>query len=302
MPQFQITTETSLIAFIGIFLFLGGVLFFLFGVGVIRSGEGKDISFKIESGKKTTVIGSFGMLIGMVVIFWSTSTSEPISTSTPTPTTSETQQASIPNLATIDIYDSFDNPTHNGYFNQALWVTNIQTGDVAIFQENGRLTFQTVDSNNGLGSWINLVDGTGVPLKDYNAIEVKFSWDPQINGQLYLGLTAEQSWSPKVAYICDFIIASDASLLKCEGIDEEQIHSPSDRVLASNRVYTLRFEIDPTTATFVIYLDGTVIDTYIPPNPEKWLQGTVSYNIHLGAEPNSSATTYIDEARFGRIK
>jgi hypothetical protein len=76
MPQFQITTQAPLIAFISIFLMLGGIVLLLFGLGVIQSGEGKDIIFKIRSGWQTILIGSAGVILGGIGVFWSVSTQE----------------------------------------------------------------------------------------------------------------------------------------------------------------------------------------------------------------------------------
>ena len=65
-PQFQITTETSLIAFISVFVLLGGILLLLFGLGIIQSSEGKDLIFKIKSGPKTSLLGFVGMILGSI--------------------------------------------------------------------------------------------------------------------------------------------------------------------------------------------------------------------------------------------
>ncbi len=104
MPEFQITTQTSLIAFVGIFMFLGGTLFLLFGLGVIRSGEGKDISFKIESGRKTTIIGVSGMLIGGVAILWTSVIESP-------PTPPQTPATSISPISTVQPVEIISSPT-----------------------------------------------------------------------------------------------------------------------------------------------------------------------------------------------
>lgn len=95
MPQFQITTQAPLIAFISIFLMLGGIVLLLFGLGIIRSGTGQDISFKIESGRQTSLIGLVGIILGGFGIFWSISTPESqLLALTPTVVVAEAKPAS----------------------------------------------------------------------------------------------------------------------------------------------------------------------------------------------------------------
>lgn len=201
----------------------------------------------------------------------------------------------------INVYDTFDNSKYDGSINQSLWVVN-PDDNMSVSQDSGKLVLQASQPNDSGGLWINPSNGTETTLQSYNAFEAKFSWKPEIKNKLYLGLTVQQNWSPRVAYVCDFIIMDTSSFLHCTGIDNEQTLSPNDITVAPNRVYTLRFEINPKTATFVIYLNDSVIDTYEPPHPEKWLQGPIAYDVHLGADPNSLGISYVDDVKFGQHK
>jgi len=211
-----------------------------------------------------------------------------------------TQQPPSP-ASGIDVYDMFDNSKYNGKIDQSLWVVN-PDDNMTAYQDNGKLVFQASEPSDYGTLWINPMNGTKTSLQIYNAIEAEFSWDPEIKNKLYLGLGIEQSWSPRVAYICDFILIKDSSFLHCSGIDNEQTLSPNDVEVVPNRIYSLRLEVNPATATFIVYLDNNIIDTYKPPHPEKWQQGPIIYNLHLGSDPNSSGTSYVDNVKFGQIK
>ena len=201
----------------------------------------------------------------------------------------------------LDVYDTFDDSKYDGNINQSLWLVN-PDDNMTLYQENGKLVLQASEPKDYGTLWINPWNGNLTTLQSYNAIEAKFSWEPEIKNKLYLGLTIQQSWTPQRLYACDFILVETSSFLHCTGTDNEQTHSPNDVPIVPNRVYTLRFEIDLRTAIFVIYLDNNVIDTYQPPNPEKWLQGPISYNVHLGTEPNSSGISYVDDVKFEQLK
>lgn len=229
-----------------------------------------------------------------------TGTPEPTATPTPVPTSTPTSTPTIEPTPTF-LYDTFDNPTHDGYINETLWVAHTNR-NMGIYQNNGTLVFQASKPNNSGALWINPTTGVKTSLQNYNFIEAKFSWGPNIENRVFFGITVLQNWSPRVSYSCDFILMEALPVLHCSGIDGQQTVSPKDIPVVTGREYELRFEINPTSAAFVIYLDDTVIDTYNPPSPKKWLQGQMSYDIHFGAEPGSLATGYVDEVRFGTLK
>ncbi len=210
-------------------------------------------------------------------------------------------QTSPSSVSGINVYDTFDNSKYDGSINQSLWLVN-PDDNMTLFQDNTKLVLQASNPKDYGTLWINPLNGDLTNLQSYNAIEAKFSWEPEIKNKLYLGLTVQQSWTPQRLYACDFILSDTSSFLHCSGTDNEQTHSPNDVSIVPNRVYTLRFEIDPKTAVFIIYLDNSVIDTYEPPNPDQWLQGPISYNVHLGTEPNSSGKSYVDDVKFGQLK
>lgn len=223
-----------------------------------------------------------------------TGTPEPTATQTPTPT------PTIEPTPTF-LYDTFDSPIHDGYINQALWVVNANN-NMGIYQNNGKLVFQASKPKNSGVLWINPTSGVKASIQNYNFIEANFSWEENITNRVFFGLTVLQNWSPRVGYSCDFVLMESIPVLHCSGTDGQQTISPKDISVVAGRAYELRFEINPTTATFVIYLNDTVIDTYNPPSPEKWLQGQISYDIHLGADPGSMATGYVDDVRFGKVR
>lgn len=221
-------------------------------------------------------------------------------TQTETPTPTHTSTPTIEPTPTF-LYDTFENPAHDGYINEALWDVHTNN-NIGINQHDGTLVFQASRPNNPGALWINPTSGVEVSLQNYNFIEANFSWGPNIENRVFFGITVLQNWSPRVAYSCDFILTEASTVLHCSGIDGQQMVSPKDISVVTGQAYELRFEIDPTTAAFVIYLDDTVIDTYNPPFPEKWLQGQMSYDIHFGADPGSIATGYVDDVRFGGLK
>lgn len=229
-----------------------------------------------------------------------TGTPEPTSTPTPPPAPTQTFTPTIEATPTF-LYDTFDNTTHDGYLNQALWVVHTNN-NMAINQNNGQLAFHASKPKNGGTIWINPTSGVAASLQNHNFMEAKFSWESTITNRVFFGITVLQNWSPRRSYSCDFILTEDNPVLHCSGINGQESVSPKDVSVAAGREYELRFEIHPTTAAIVIYLDDTVIDTYNPPSPEKWLQGQMSYDIHLGADPGSIFTGYIDDVRFGKSK
>ncbi|MEW6402387.1 MAG: hypothetical protein AB1649_11350 [Chloroflexota bacterium] len=210
-------------------------------------------------------------------------------------------QPGVSSAPDLNMYDSFDNSAYDGDLNRGLWVLNANK-NMSSYQEGGRLILQASTPTEAGTLWINPTNAVETSFDALNTFEAKFSWGPEIYNHMYLGLTIQQSWTDatQVTYACDFELKSDSSSLQCNGVDGNQ-ESPSEIITVNaGQVYTLRVQVDPGTAGFSAYLDGQLIDTYDPPEPQKWIQGPVSYNLHLGTFPLSSGTGYIDDVRFGQ--
>ncbi|HNN14127.1 MAG TPA: hypothetical protein PKL78_11255 [Anaerolineales bacterium] len=203
--------------------------------------------------------------------------------------------------STINVYDSFDNSAYDGSINQAAWVVN---GDdnMSIYQENGRLVILASTPTDYGALWLTPTNGLQASIQSFNLFEAGFSWDPAVYNKLYLGVTAQHSWTETgtVAYTCDFILTNETSIFHCNGVDGDETAQSTDVSLSSGQTYTIRMEIDPESAVFSTYLNDSLVNTYQPPNPEKWKTEPISYNVHLGTDPLSSGTVYIDDVVFGK--
>ena len=144
-------------------------------------------------------------------------------------------------------------------------------------------------------------------LQNINAIEAKFSWDSKIENRLYLGISVTRSWSftdptQQLAYICDFILTGDSSIFHCSGHDGQDVFPSKDISVKSDQIHALRIELNSDPITITSFIDDQIVDIFSPKNPQIWQTGSLSYNIHLGADPLSSGKGYVDDVSFEKTK
>lgn len=194
----------------------------------------------------------------------------------------------------ISVYDDFNDPAHNGGYNQTQWRRS--DPDVGQFrQENGRL----VITHEGPPDTVALLvsrEYDGVPLDAPTSFEARLQMDAEHNagGTTFVALDfatgAEEGLWTECAIHPDWVL--------CAGDDYLSDGLPPEKDLWQ----TLRIDVDPATMEFTYYIDGRVVGSTIPPNADD-LKAANEVVLFLGTRAESEETVvgYFDEVRIGPL-
>lgn len=192
--------------------------------------------------------------------------SAPIQTELPTVTSAPT---STPK-ADPTLYDDFKNTNFDGGYDTTLWS---KAGDntLSVFQEDGALQLLTTDATQG-GEYVLLMRQPPIRSIDrMQFLEAQLRVDEQQNGFSFvkIQIIAENingyTWDTECG-----LGFSDGLGFVCEVINffpdgNANVEYRSTEVETKlNTWYTVRIEIDPTSATIYYYLDGEQVGTFTP--------------------------------------
>ncbi len=315
MPQFQVITQAPLIAFVSIFLMLGGVVLLLFGLGVVQSGTGQDIILKFSAGRKTTLIGLVGIILGGIGIFLSLSTSEPkISEPTDTaeliPDATNTAElipeptitAELAPTAVIEsdsgMYDDFSDPAFDRGLNTSLWEPSV-TSPSYIEQQNGVLVISLEpgdEKDTNLGADLDLV--AGQPL----FIESKMLLSSEKTGigggagfDVYIGPPDGQ---PLQTWCAISREDPDTALIACTVYE---LYGTAGVRTEIDTWHTARMEMD-SDVNMTFYVDGELVGFYAPDNTDRLKGRTLALRLAAwNSEQLGGVKVNFDDVRIGQL-
>jgi hypothetical protein len=296
MPQFQIETQAPLVAFIGIFVMLGGAVLLLFGLGIVQSGAGQDVILKIKSGRQTSVIGLVGIALGAIGILWSVSTSgpeiqDPASTAEPTPITVTDVGSSM--------YDDFNDPEFNGGVNTNLWEPLV-TPPSYIEQQNGAMVLSLEPR---AGNEARLLANLHLPANQslFAESRVLLSGEkPGEDGNVHFGLVTTLDDGQKLQFGC--ALWRDGLQVGCEawGRNDVAEYGTPTGTTDYDTWHTVRIEMDSNINVY-FYVDGEQIGAYRPPDAEQIKGRSFTPRLQVWSPQQDGLKVYLDDVRVGRI-
>lgn len=159
------------------------------------------------------------------------------------------------------MYDDFNNVLYNGKFNTTLWNADITAGKIV--QENGFLTLELNDHPGQFGI------STSKSYKPTSSFffESKIKLDPTSrDGSIYASFGSSSGDTACAIFAPPIEKASGCSS------ELELPEIPQEWYAASMRPGTwhiVRVELYPDTMTFVFFVDGNKIGSFVPQNPNK---------------------------------
>jgi len=227
----------------------------------------------------------------------------PAETATPSPQPIDTAGATkppAPELTApppptgIPVYDDFNDPAYDGSYNQTQWRRS--DPNIGNFrQEDGRLII-TQEGSPGEDAKLVSREYDYVPLSGPTSFEAKLQLDPEhMSGSVFLALQFELV--PDEEYWW-----SDCS------IDPGWVHCYADSDYDSDGIppeygqwHTLRIDVDPASMELTYYIDGRIVGSTIPPNPDDFKSAGAVLYLGTWAEGEETVVGYFDEVRIGPL-
>ncbi len=234
-------------------------------------------------------------------------TATPIApTSTPVPPTATPVPTSTPRPTATSVLtyydDNFNDPAFDGTYNTGLW----SRMEGAVEQRDGVLVVSHISglwesiaglSTEKYSNWL---------LPDLGYVEAKLMLDSNLEGEYANSHVLIRSNDTNWWLNCRIVMCKtgrfctyewDRPWMACNSPDQYD----SDGIeVEYNMWHTARVEVDPETVTFHIYLDGSYLDSFTPPNATALKDDSFHVEVGVYLEPNSSATGYIDDVRIGK--
>ena len=208
------------------------------------------------------------------------------------------------------IYDRFDNPAYDSRFNPLLWSRSSADTSVQFRQQSGALVVTNTPSANPSSENLGMkrprfqrwqqVQQLQARLKissdrsgGWSPIQLS-TWTEEVNGHAWFAscTLSGSATSSRASFSCSIFIREGSSY-------PNEYLTPGVSV-DYNSWHTVRIETDPTTATVRFFLDNTLLGSHTP-NDAAALVVNDQMQVEItvwGAEPNSSATRYMDDIRI----
>ena len=194
------------------------------------------------------------------------------------------------------MYDDFNNPLYNGKFNTTLWNADITAGKVV--QENGFLTLELNDHPGQFGIYTSKSYKPTSPF----FFESKIKLDPTSrDGSIYASFGSSSGDTACTIFAPPIEQASGCSS------ELELPEIPQEGYVANMRPGTwhiVRIELYPDTMTFVFFVDGNKIGSYVPQDPDNFrdLSYTPFVFVQSGTDSAPSIIGYVESVRIGKIE
>ena len=199
------------------------------------------------------------------------------------------------------MYDDFNNPLYNGKFNTALWNAEINAGKIV--QGNGLLTFElnTAESRNGL--WTQTLYKPTYPI--FIESKMMLETTSTIDAHIQVSFISETGRDNTCGIYqhasgADTPVVSCTSELELPEIPQENYSTP----MTPGEWHLIRIELYPDYMTFVFFVDGDRIGSYVPQNPDalKDLGYTPAVFMYSGSDSAPKAIGYVDYVKIGKIE
>jgi hypothetical protein len=307
MPQFQIVTQAPLVAFIGLFLMLGGVVLLLFGLGIVQSGTGQDIMFKIKSGRQTSLIGFAGILLGAIGVLWSVSASEPampVLTNAPEPTPANAAEPTP--TATIhadsSMYDDFNDPNFDRALNTSLWQPFV-TSPSFIEQQNGVMVFSQ-EPGTGLGA--NLFAASDLVADQTHFIESEMflsSEKPGVDGDAGVGFVTNLDEGQTLTFQC-LITRNESQTAQtwctAYGRNGDINYGSATTMTEYDTWHTARIEMD-ADINVTFYIDGQQVGFFRPDDVDQIKGRAFTPELLVSSPSQDGIKANFDDVRIGQL-
>ena len=211
----------------------------------------------------------------------------------------------------MKLYDDFNNKTYDGnyesyHFDTKKWAFGPDPG-VTTTQQDGVLKLSAdtgVCGASGCGGGVTVVGGTTNaaerPLSLTNAIEAKMSLVNEFNGYFTVFIKVYAVLPYYWHYLCFMAESSSEAYFECVDSNNTLMHFSKKIPITRNQYYTVRIEVDPSTATFRGYLDNQLVDLYEPSNADELKKSKFIFLVLIGANSDTTGSAFVDEIRLGR--
>lgn len=229
-------------------------------------------------------------------------------TSTPSPTNTP---RSIPTpTTTIDtdptMYDDFNNPTDDGGFNQNQWRLSGTSPNPQVQQQDGILIITDDGDQQDTATVLVARKYDDFSLDAPTLFEAELMLSPESGaGNVDIGLFATidtGDWSS----LCSILHNDDQTQMNCRDSlwpqQTDHSHETPGQLVELGTWHTVRIEVDPNSMTITYYIDGLVVDSYVPFDAEK-LRGA-KFQFVVGTwktTAEGTMTGFIDNVRIGQL-
>jgi hypothetical protein len=198
------------------------------------------------------------------------------------------------------LYDDFNNPAHDGSYNQSLWAaSNPDAGDTR--QEDGvlKVVFGGLPNNE-----------TGLTAREYDNFkltgptffETRLMSD-DVKGNYHVWLVLESDLETQDFSDCIYRGDIVGPEIHCN------LSFAQDPVYISPKVptefgawHTVRIEVAPEPMTFTYYVDGQMIGDYNAPNADALRDANFRLKVGVWGPGEETFTGYIDDVRIGPVE
>jgi tetratricopeptide (TPR) repeat protein len=195
------------------------------------------------------------------------------------------------------MYDDFNNSEYDGNFNTALWNGSMPNGNIV--QENGSLTFELNNYSGSIG--IHAIESYEPTHPIF--VESKVMLDPtsQENAVIYVAFGSSAGDSG--CGIWAHTTGTYAQEIACatELATPQQLYSGS---ITPGTWHFLRIELHPDTMTFVYFVDGDRVGSFVSQNPDtlKDLRYNPLVFAASGTDSDPSVTGHADYVKIGEVE
>jgi Tol biopolymer transport system component len=249
------------------------------------------------------LVGVLVLLIAAGGVFLATQGEKP----SPTPAATAALAATpIPEMgADLWVYDDFNNPAHEGSYDQGLWELRADPAQVA--QRDGAMVFTQQNK---------LYQGMGLAATRYSEIsldrptffEARLMLSPDANaGNVNLDLRTELSPDETWYAECPIDSWEGKGSVGCfnEAIRQGQgevTYGPESIPVPFGSWHTVRMEVDPATMTFKYFVDGQLFGSHTPLDADRLKKARFTLSIGIYQHSTGALTGCVDDVRVGLLE
>jgi len=265
------------------------------------------LAFLIQQGRFTTNTASPQITnVATVVVVTPVLDLTPSVTSTPEPLILTNTPTSIPtvpiDIASITIYDDFNNPDHDGSFDKSQWRywNNLPNPSSGAIQQNGRLT---LTQNGGPTVYLAAREFNNfIEVPTFFEAKLMLSSDDHAGSVL---LHIHASFPEDGGWYSTCRIEKDSAIV-CKDAPSPWIEGhgyyPPQKLVDYDTWYTVRVEVDPETMMFTYYVDGEMLDFHVPIDADKLRKARFQPTIGVESDNGNVVVGYIDYVQMGQIE
>ena len=245
-----------------------------------------------------------------VVMAEATNTPQP--TNTPRSTTTTTPQPTPLPAATIDaipdVYDSFDDPSNDGNFDQSKWILWSDFPSRVVQQDGVLMVSADIETEGGASLGARQYEDVTLSTLTANNptfVEAKLRLSPDEhagNVSLNIGANLEGwGWFSE----CNIMDYGDIVSAGCFDTrwpwQEGYQYNSEEQSVDLGTWHKVRIELDPASMTFTYYVDDQMVGSHVPADADKLRDAKFTVSIGVWGNSSESVKGYIDDVRIGQI-